>query len=716
MRSAVAFALLLVPTAAMGATTPALTRHLARGDDGGGRGFAWLYTVNTLGAALGCALAGFVLLGSLGLLRTALVAVGLDLAVAAAARALPARVEAPASAPAAGARLSREGAAVALLSGFAALLCESLWFRVISAFVKSSTYAFSLLRTVFLVGVVAGGARVTRSRSPEAPWRATARAFAALGAGVVLSVAVLGRLGTLSSWLGGASAGDADGAQLALAAAVLLVPTALMGAAWPRAVDAATRGLAPERVGAAVGAMSAWNTLGGAVGVLAGPAWLVPHLGVLRSFGLALACVGAAALVAARRDGSLTLRGDPGFAARVTGFSLLAFATIPGAYLQDAVSRFPKARVLEVREGRDGTAAVLHYDRASVCAASRNRCEGRCRGEFSWRQLIFGTVSYASTIPPARRYMRALAHLPMLHRPEATRALLICFGTGTTAAAFAAHPELRSLTIVDINPDVFELARHFEASNRAVLRDPRVSAVVEDGRHYLATSEARFDVISLEPPPPTADGAAPLYTQEFYSAAKERLSEGGVVAQWIPLDQQAGSLNRAMLAAMTTRFRHVALWIPARNEGVVLASDAPLRPDPWLWRGRWRGLVRSELAEAGFASPAALSGARVLDDQGVRRYVGRAAPMRDDLPGVSFYRSARDPIFRVGDLWPYAVAAEGSYSEAERLGMRAWDLALQGDRSGAQALVARARGLVPRDPWWDYLGALEYGCLDLDDP
>jgi spermidine synthase len=101
--------------------------------------------------------------------------------------------------------------------------------------------------------------------------------------------------------------------------------------------------------------------------------------------------------------------------------------------------------------------------------------------------------------------MRALAHLPMLSGPDAVDALQICFGTGTTAAAFASHPTLRSLTVVDINPDVFELARHFERDHRGVLRDPRGRPRVDDGRRFLASTSARFDVISLEPPPPTAD-------------------------------------------------------------------------------------------------------------------------------------------------------------------------------------------------------------------
>lgn len=725
LRALLAFALLLVPTSAMGATLPALTRHLARDPSLGGRSFAALYALNTLGAALGCALTGFVLLGRVGLARTALLAVAVDALVAALAWGLrdgardviaPRDLRGPAA--------PRDALAVAALSGFAALACEALWFRVLHAFVKSSTYAFTLLLTTYLTGVVLGGAFAARAPSRATPWRAAAEAFAFLAAAVVASVAVLGRAASVASWLRAPAGGDSDAAHLLLGAAVVLAPTALMGVAWPRVVGAVTHGLGAG-VGRAVGALSAANTLGGAAGALLTTLVMIPALGVLGSFVAVTAGYAVAVALSLRAAGGITLRGDDGRAARVAALSLLALCAVPRDYLRSAVSAFPRARVIEVREGRDGTAAVLQYDRASVCAASRNRCQGRCARDFAWRQLIFGTVSYASTIPPAKRYMRALAHLPMLLRDGATRAVVICFGTGTTAGAFAAHPRLRALTLVDINRDVFSFARHFEGANGAVLRDPRVTRVVEDGRHFLATRAGVYDVISLEPPPPTAEGAASLYTVEFYEAARARLAPGGVVAQWIPLDQQVGSLDRAMLAAITARFRHVQLWIPARNEGVILASDAPLALDLARWRARWTGAVREGLADAGFPSPEALLGTLVLDDAAVRAYVAGAAPMTDDLPSVEFYRSARDPIFRVDDVLRRAAdpRAEGmdvevvrSRTTAERLGMQAWDAAIHGDRTGANDRVAAARAMVPADPWWDYLGALEYGCLDLDDP
>jgi spermidine synthase len=734
-RVALGFLVVLVPTAAMGATLPVLTRHLARAGDVRAP-LGALYALNTLGAALGCGLAGFALLGAIGMLRTAVVASCANLLVAALAWSLDAEVT-PAAAPppdAAAPPERRDLVAIAAATGFAAIACEVLWFRVLHAFVRSSTYAFTLLLVVYLLGIVLGGVLYARRFAAHArPWSLLADVQSALAAATLVSVAVLGRAGSLTALLaqvtGRHADADADLVHLGVGAAIILGPATLMGVSFPlvASIGAARDARGPGR---GMGSLAAANTLGGALGSLVTGLALIPAIGTQRAFALAIALSLAASLLArARAEGALSLRGDAGRSARVAIAVALAFALVPGDYLLRASTTFPRAQVIEVREGRDGTAAVLGYDRATVCRASRNACRGRCADDFSYRQLLFGTVSYASTIPFAKRYMRALAHLPMLQHESARPldAVEVCFGTGTTAGAFTTHPSLRSLTIVDINRDVFALARHFADSNHGVLDDPRVRAVVDDGRHHLATARARWDVVSLEPPPPTAEGAATLYTREFYAAARRRMRAGGVIAQWIPLDQQSADLDRAMLSAMLAEFPHVEVYLPSRVEGVVLASDRSLAPDLARWRSRWdTPAVRASLADVGFATPESLAATRVLDTAGVRAWVAGVAPMVDDLPAVEFYRSRPGAAFdamsmvalrpRGAPLGTTDVALYERQSRVEALGLRAWHRALAGDMAGARALAAEMRALDPTSPYPRYLEALEYNCLGLDDP
>ena len=734
-RVALGFVVVLVPTAAMGATLPVLTRHLAReGDVRAPLGA--LYALNTLGAAAGCALAGFALLGALGMLRTAVAASCANLLVAAIAWSLDARATPAADPPPEAAPPPERRALVALAAGtgFAAIACEVLWFRVLHAFVRSSTYAFTLLLVVYLVGVVLGGALYARRFAAHPrPWSLLADVQSALAAATLVSVAVLGRAGSIAAFLGRATGrhadADADLVHLGVGAAVILAPATLMGASFPlvAAIGAARD---PRGPGRGMGGLAAANTLGGALGSLVTGLALIPAVGAQRSFGLAVALSLAASLVARRHaDGAVPLMGDAGRTARVALAVALALALVPRDYLLRASTTFPRARVIEVREGRDGTAAVLGYDRATVCRASRNRCRGRCADDFSYRQLLFGTVSYASTIPFAKRYMRALAHLPMLQHAGGgpLDVVEVCFGTGTTAGAFTAHPSLRSLTIVDINRDVFAFARHFADSNRGVLGDRRVRAVVDDGRHHLAVAHRQWDVVSLEPPPPTAEGAASLYTREFYAAARRRMRPGGVLAQWIPLDQQTADLDRAMLAAVLAEFAHVEVYLPSRVEGVVLASDRPLAPDLDRWRARWDvPAVRESLADVGFATPESLAATRVLDAAGARAWVGAVRPMVDDLPAVEFYRSRPGAAFdatalltlrpREAPVGTRDAALFARQLRVEAMGLAAWQRALSGETTAAQRIAAGMRALDPGSPYTRYLEALEYDCLGYDDP
>ena len=170
LRGVLAFLLVLPPTFVMGGTLPVLMRFVARELEGLGRSFGVLYSLNTLGAALGCGLAGFYLIGAVGLWRTAALAAGLNRLVGVAVFLLhlwlrpdpPASAPAPASAaPEAssvfhGARRTLLVAAFALC-GFASISYEVLWFRVLSTSLDSTTYAFTILLVTFLLGLVVGG-------------------------------------------------------------------------------------------------------------------------------------------------------------------------------------------------------------------------------------------------------------------------------------------------------------------------------------------------------------------------------------------------------------------------------------------------------------------------------------------------------------------------------------------------------------------------------
>ncbi|HEY8075374.1 MAG TPA: fused MFS/spermidine synthase, partial [Labilithrix sp.] len=581
LRVTVTFVLVLPPTIVMGGTLPVLTRFVARELPRVGRHFGMLYGVNTFGAAVGCAVAGFWAIGRFGLWSTACLAAATNLMVAVLAtllaRAPPAtakeapddRKESVARAPASNPLPQRQRrllVAAFAVAGFISISYEVLWFRVLGFYLPGTTYAFTTLLATYLVGLVLGSALyATRLAGRERHLETLVNAEILLAWLGLLSMVLLGHSNAIrgriadmlspdaasairSTGYTSATVVDATVLSLLPASLVMLLPTIVIGVIFPCVVQLTTRHVATASRD--VGVLYAVNTIGGIVGSLFVGFVAIPAFGTQATF-LAISVASAALALAVQRiDESATRREK----IRILAGALLllpALRVVPFDYLRQSFASVTTGRALSMVEGRDGIMAVVEYDADTLCAGDA-RCPASCRAQpWSHRQIRFASISYASTSPPGRRYMASLAHLPMLlHEGDARDALVVCFGTGTTAGTFTRYASLESLTIVDVNADVVAAAPLFETSNYGVAKDPRVHIALDDGRHFLLSSDRRFDVISFEPPPPTAAGVVSLYSREFYAIVASRLREGGVLAQWIPLDHQSDAHDRMLVKSI----------------------------------------------------------------------------------------------------------------------------------------------------------------------
>lgn len=725
IRILLSFFMLLAPTFAMGATLPVLTRFVTRDIAHLGKSFGTLYAVNTFGACFGCGLAGFVLIGAIGVFKTSLVAVAINLAVGMSAIVWDrGTIDHPAApepdkdaAPVVIGRLH----AVAFATGFASIACEVLWFRVLRSFLESSTYAFTLLLVTFLAGLVAGGALYARklaSRENQCALLSDVQALLAFSG--LTSIGALGASGTLFFSIAGDTGKNWNLANIVVAVVVIFIPAMLMGVSYPLVARLGSSDM--SKLGRSVGGLAAANTIGGVFGSLLVGLWLIPLLGTQ----LCLLLAFAVNLFISALYADLPRRKFVVPAA----FAICAFL-IPRGYLVDAMASNARADRLRVKEGRDGTLKVYEFTRATLCRGWKD-CDAHCKFDFKYQTLKFGSMSYASTLWSARRYMRAQAHLSMLFRPNATRALEVCFGTGTTAYAFATYPNLQSLTIVDINADVFDAAPLFRDSNFDILKDTRVHPVMEDGRHFLATAHQQFDIISFEPPPPIAEGAASLYTTEFYELAKRRLGPDGILAQWIPFIQQNDIVNRGLLRAMLDVYKEVHVYAPSRLEGVILASDQPMKADLAAWQKiiEANPKIRANLDDVSLGTPEALIGSLILDTEGVRRWVAGAPAVTDDLPAVEYFRSRGGPEYSIETMLAVAtdpkmiaIGVEGERADrleremrAVRLQMQAEQAIYENDLARAQKAAKDARDILGKDNFYaDAFSDIELDCLSPGD-
>src|SRR5438309_9616030 len=670
LRFGLALVVLLVPTTLMGGTLPVLTRTFMGSDRSQlKRSLGLLYGLNTLGAVVGTALAGFFLIELVGIRASLWGTAAVNLALGAGALAL-ARPMAPLSesvrAPDAAKsgpaprRLRYLACALLALTAFASLLDEIAWTRVLVMVVGGSTYAFTLVLLVFLLGIGLGSAFVAR-RSPGRPPPVADAALAQgiTGAGAALLLAFFGALPLYVIRVFGHPGFGATErlALLGLAVgAVVLIPAVGMGLSFPLIADLAAPRDAAR--GADVGVAYALNTLGSIVGAVLTGFVLVVTFGTETTLRLGLVINGLAALVlatlAARgvAEGSaehraLRLRvlvagglgsialgaafGAPGWGSRLIDLGPTIYARDPmGPAARPAFLAHRGPGQLAFREGWNATVSVW---------------EG-----VSGRTLrVNGKVDASDQGDMDTQIMLALA--PAAARPEATSALVIGFGSGVTTRVLADVPGMRRVRVVEIEPAVLSVRGLFARVNDSVLARPIVSAVTDDARSALQLRRDQFDLIVSEPSNPWVAGVATLYTPEFFQIVRSRLADGGVFSQWVQLYQLPLPVVAGIVHNVRAVFPHVEVWFSSSLDLMILASDRPLRYDR-AWIGRLLapdtplgGLSREWM---GIDSVGDHFGRRLLDEAGVAQLAERGTlTHRDDRPELEFVAARRflDPVW-----------------------------------------------------------------------
>jgi hypothetical protein len=624
-RLALAFALLVLPTSAMGATLPLLVSSLARDGRTFGTTLGALYGLNTLGGVAGALLGELVAIPRLGLRGTGLLAAGCDLAAAALAVAVSTRVPRVEPAPEGG---EESGALPIYLaagaSGAIVLGLEVVWFRFLVLFIEGFATSFAIMLAIVLLGVSLGGllAGWLLKRRPGAA--ALASPFA-LAAGTATALAY--------SWFGEALkivgvSYTSDPRQMAVFSLWLMLPTAVFSGALFTFLGALLR----ERLGSAArttGALTFANTIGASLGSLFAGFVLLPGVGVEVSLALlALLWILPAALVLRplrERQGGVGVA----LAAPTVAFCL-ALALFPFGYLRNVVvPGIVKAyyggrgRLVAVTTREGLTETLIYIERVAF-------------GEPNF-QLVTNGFSMSDTGFLARRYMQLFAYWPLALQGSPKSALVVSYGLGSTANALTTIPSLRSIDVVDISKDVLELGHSFYPHpGTSPLDDPRVVPHVEDGRFFLLTTGKTFDIVTAEPPPLRHAGVVNLYTKEYFSLIRERLNPGGVVTYWLPIYQIAPRAARGLVRGFCDVFPDCTLWTGQRLELMLVGSRGLPGPTSLETFTRpWKDpSLRQALAWIGVDSPESLGSLFIADAPFLKAWVGDALPLEDDRPGI----------------------------------------------------------------------------------
>jgi len=547
VRAALVSLVLLPPAFLMGGTVPLFCRRFVRHAGEIGFSAAVFYGLNTLGGAAGCALAGFLLIPSLGVVRTVAVAASLSAAAGALALALASRdgeaLPASAAPPVAGgpwrASAIRLGPLV-FLAGFAALAQEVLWTRFLALVIRNTVHTYTLTLAVVLCGIVAGSLLVARYADRV---RGTAVLFGALQAGVGLT--------TLALLLLPPAAWRALDGQVAAIFVLMLVPSVLSGATFPLAVRMAVSD--PSLAGRGFGRITSLNTLGGIAGALLAGFVILPRMGLQAGTQLVTG-LGAAAGCAAW---VLLSPGRPrARALAAIGVVALAWFAIPRVLGMRVPADFLAngGELVAMREGLEANVAVVRRE-ARLSLEIDRWWQGEAR----------------------RTHQIMAAHLPMLLHPHPRRVVVVGVGAGLTPSRFLMHGPER-LDCVDIEPAVFDIIGPYFGG--AWMADPRVRLVAADGRGFLMHSSGTWDVVSLEVGQLFRPGVAAFYTEEFYRRVRDRLAPGGLVSQFVPVAFLDAESLRGVLRTFLEVFPNATLWYNGAEMLAIGGRDGTVALDP----------------------------------------------------------------------------------------------------------------------------------------
>jgi spermidine synthase len=640
LRVLISFAILLIPTTAMGLTLPVVLEDPVLAKERFGRAVGILYGFNTIGAVVGALIGELFLIKAFGLWGTSLVAGILNCSAAAIAL-LIARKTGNMTQPSPKATARQATSPTDILTrplrfGFnyrphwkllfvsfgagCLLLClEVVWFRFLRLYIASSASAFSLMLAVVLAGIGVGGA--------------VSGAFSRISRNALSILFLLAGIATLLCYeffpVPNLKPGEANfyfeaWPTITFLAFALMFPVSLISGVLFPTIASAVQETVENRMNS-LGIVTLFNTAGAAMGPILAGFILLPRIGFQSA--LIFCAVGYSVLALLVAGRTFWTSGTSRLLLIVLlGAFVVLIATFP--FHRDNL-HFANARKLYEDEGQhlvkkiEGTSDTWQLLRRDLF------------GLPYYYRLVTNGFSMSATNAVNQRYMRLFAYLPIALRPDARDALLIAYGCGVTADALTHDADLQHIDIVDISAEVFALADDYRnAGYSNPLRDPRVNAIVQDGRFFLQASPKRYDIITGEPPPPKVAGAVSLYTEQFFRLMNDRLNDGGIATFWLPIYELTVDETKSILRAFHGAFPDTIIWSGPDEDWIMMGIKRAVEKidNEQLQKLFGNSDTKADLARIGIETPKELETMFLMDGDEIDRMARDAKPLTDFFP------------------------------------------------------------------------------------
>lgn len=615
----IAFFLLLIPTIAMGSTFSLMLKILGAGQ-ADAKAVALAYGANTLGAATGAFIAGFVLLGLYGMRFASLTGISLNLILALTmgtihffSRSSQSTSTEPTTIPSGHSALSATGYewryfVATFLLGFAGMAYEILVIRYSMYFlpyVYNNVYLFPAVVFAFCAWLGAGS-YISGKISGQRLTQFLPFGLMVQGLYMAFSSHIFLQFDMLNDFFCASHVYN----LFFKANLLLFVPAFLSGFSFPGLCQHVMTVLPVK----AAAFFFTSNTIGSIFGPLTATFLLIPVLGLQKAFVL----TGIFPILVIL----LINKTNPGTIAFIALSMTLALILFPTNMIH-----IPEEghELVIYQENRDATAIVTRDQ----------------RGELS---LHLNDHEAAGTDYTHFRNQIMMALVPLAAHPAPEKVLVICLGTGVTAGTSFADDRVKNVTTVEISSSVEKLLPVFYPWNgleKIVKDSSRFNLIIDDGRSFITNSTEKFDIITSEPLHPKRAGTVNLYSQEYYQHCKARLNNGGIVAQWLPYHAMTLEEFKAIIFSFASSFKYSRLWIG--EQGVMIGSNSPIElKEQQIINLLQKPAVATLIAKGGY-NPELFFGGFWLNQQGMKNYTGQEIkPLTDDLPWIEYSLDGSD--------------------------------------------------------------------------
>ncbi|HWC59739.1 MAG TPA: fused MFS/spermidine synthase, partial [Verrucomicrobiae bacterium] len=609
-------------------------------------------SVNSLGAVVGSALAGFWLVQNLGMVSSLQMTAILNLAIGAAAIFISSKFQHQPSSKleptieietTASETLRWAGLTVGL-TGAVSMGLEVLASRSLAMIFGSSLQSFAIVLMAFILGIGLGSAWITSPRQRTySSEKIIVIVLCTAAAWVILLVFNIERwvdvYRIMRTGLGRSNTGYVfhELMNAGISLVIFGLPAACIGSVLPLMIRVVSK--ESPMLGKNVGALLTVNTLGAVVGTLLTGFVLMPMLGVRNSFAALSLVLTVTAVVYATR-----IKWSAGTVASgcaiIFAVSLFLFGgedwryvISSGAFRSRETEFQPdtmalRKKLIKIVYYEDGPDATVSVEDGGDTAASANDRGIRVNGKpDASSRMDLGTQIL-------------VADLPMIARPGAKDVFIFGLGSGISAGSLLPFPVDR-ITVAENCEPVIKASRYFNDWNHDVLSDPRVHLWREDARTVLKLDPQLYDVIVAQPSNPWTAGIGSVFSKEFYEISARRLKPGGVMAQWFHIYEMHDGIVELVLRTFSSVYPFVEIWDAGSGDIIMLGSLQPWPSDPAIYQRSFNFPgVKSDLAKVGISSPEVLW-ARQLASQRTAFAIAGDGPIQSDMFPVLEYAAPR---------------------------------------------------------------------------